>query len=334
MSKAHRVAIVAMPRVQLLDIAGPLDVFAEANHQVGHVAYELTIVATEAGPICCSSGARLLPDLAISDELAADFDTLLVAGSPYAPETDWHPDTVAWVRRAALTSRRYGSVCSGAFLLAATRLLDGKCATTHWAMADQLARAYPDVQVQLDAIHVRDGKLRTAAGVTAGLDLALALVEEDLGREVAMRVASQLVMLFRRVGGQAQFSRSNKIAPVGRSVLQEIQRWAAANPEADLSVPVLADRAGLSARHFTRLFQGEIGMTPAAWIERLRVDLARQHLETGLETPKQVAALCGFANPDTLRRSFVRHVGITPAEYRRRFATLEEGPIAIDPTEA
>jgi transcriptional regulator GlxA family with amidase domain len=175
----------------------------------------------------------------------------------------------------------------------------------------------------MDAIHVRDGKLRTAAGVTAGLDLALALVEEDLGRDVAMRVASQLVMLFRRVGGQAQFSRKAEVAPIGRSVLQEVQRWAVANPAADLSVPALAARAGLSPRHFARLFQHEIGATPAAWAEEARVAAARRLLEAGKDAPKQVAALCGFANADTLRRAFTRHVGVTPAEYRSRFTAVE-----------
>lgn len=320
MAKARRIGIIAMPNVQLLDIAGPLDVFAEANQQVGYAAYDLAVVATEVGPIRCSSGARLHSDRVVGDEAGESFDTLLAAGSPYAPDTDWTPDTIDWIKQQAQSARRYGSVCSGAFLLAAAGLLDGKCATTHWAMADLLSHMYPSVTVEVDAIHVRDGKLRTAAGVTAGLDLALALVEEDLGRDVAMQVASQLVMLFRRAGGQAQFSRHKRIAPMGRSVLQEIQRWAAANPAADLSVPTLADRAGLSPRHFTRLFQNEVGITPAAWVERLRIDLARQQLETGCQTPKQVAAFCGFANADTLRRTFVRHVGATPADYRRRFA--------------
>jgi transcriptional regulator GlxA family with amidase domain len=172
---------------------------------------------------------------------------------------------------------------------------------------------------------VRDGKLRTAAGVTAGLDLALALVEEDLGRDLAMHVASQLVMLFRRVGGQAQFSRRNEAAPLGRSVLQELQRWVVANPAADLRVPALADRAGLSPRHFALLFQHEVGATPAAWVEEARVAAARRYLEAGRNAPKQVVALCGFANADTLRRAFARQVGVTPAEYRKRFAAAGGG---------
>jgi transcriptional regulator GlxA family with amidase domain len=180
-----------------------------------------------------------------------------------------------------------------------------------------LRRAYPRVEVEEDALHVRDGKLRTAAGVTAGLDLALSLVEEDLGREVAANVASQLVMFFKRPGGQLQFSRQGQAGPVGRSVLQEVQRWVAAHPQLPLSVEALARRAGLSPRHFARLFHSEVGVTPAAWVEMTRVAAARALLEAGAAAPKQVAAQCGFANADTLRRAFVKHVGVSPAMYRR-----------------
>jgi transcriptional regulator GlxA family with amidase domain len=189
--------------------------------------------------------------------------------------------------------------------------------TTHWAVAERLAEAFPDVTVDVDALYVRDGRLRTAAGVTAGMDLALALVEEDLGREVALKVAAQLVMFFKRPGGQLQFSRGGEAAPAGRSALQEVQRWAAAHPAADLAVPVLAARVGLSPRHFARLFREEVGVTPAAWVEAARIGAARRLLEDGSEAPKQVAALCGFADADTLRRAFLRHVGVTPTEYRR-----------------
>lgn len=177
--------------------------------------------------------------------------------------------------------------------------------------------AYPTITVEEDALHVRDGKVRTSAGVTAGLDLALSLVEEDCGREVATQVASQLVMFFKRPGGQLQFSRKGHIGPAGRSALQEVQRWAAANPAQDLSAGELAKRASLSPRHFARLFQAEVGVTPVAWVEMMRISAARTLLEAASETPKQVAAHCGFANTDTLRRSFVKHVGVSPAVYRR-----------------
>jgi len=319
MKVPRTIAVLAMPGVQLLDVSGPLDVFAEANVQARKDAYRLLIVAKTMGHIRSSSGVRLVPNLAIGDAVEMKIDTLLVAGCPNA--ADVRPDiaVVEWLRRMAPRARRYGSVCSGAFLLAATGLIDGCRVTTHWAVAQQLAQRFPAVTVDEDAIHVGDGRLRTAAGVTAGLDLALALVEEDLGRDVAMRVAAQLVMLFKRPGGQMQFSRKGEAAPVGRSALQEVQRWVAGNPAADHSVTSLAKRMGLSARHFARLFRSEVGITPAAWIEAVRVNAARRLLEDGQTTPKQVAAQCGYADADTLRRAFARHLGVTPADYRKRY---------------
>jgi transcriptional regulator GlxA family with amidase domain len=320
MKVPRTIAVLAMPGVQLLDVSGPLDVFAEANVQARKDVYRLLVVAKTLGPVRSSSGVRLVPDLAISDAAEMKIDTLLVAGCPNAADVPPDMTVVEWLRRVAPRARRYGSVCSGAFLLAATGLIDGRRLTTHWAVAKQLAQHYPSITVDEDAIHVRDGRLRTAAGVTAGLDLALALVEEDLGRDVAMRVAGQLVMFFRRPGGQMQFSRKGEAAPAGRSALQEVQRWVAANPAEDHSVTSLAKRMELSPRHFARLFRGEVGITPAAWVETVRVTAARRLLEDGQNTPKQVAARCGFADADTLRRSFARHVGVTPAEYRKRYA--------------
>jgi transcriptional regulator GlxA family with amidase domain len=320
MTTSRTVAILALPGVQLLDVSGPLDVFAEANVQASQEEYRLLIVASTEGEIRSSSGTRLMPDLVIGAPLHEPIHTLLVAGCPNAAEMSPAPTVMNWLRQVAPATRRYGSVCSGAFFLAATGLLDGKRITTHWAVADRLAEAYPSITVEADAILVRDGKLRTAAGVTAGLDLALALVEEDLGRDTAMKVASQLVMFFKRPGGQMQFSRKGASLPTGRSVLQEVQRFVAANPASRHSVASLAERAALSPRHFARLFHGEVGITPAAWIEQARVSAARRLLELGREAPKQVAVLCGFANANTLRRAFVRHVGVTPAEYRKRYA--------------
>jgi transcriptional regulator GlxA family with amidase domain len=261
----------------------------------------------------------------IGDSFDEPIDTLLIAGCPNAADERPPPAVLDWLRRTAPRTRRFGSVCSGAFLLASAGLLDGHRVTTHWAVARLLAERYPQVEVDEDAIHVRDGKVRTAAGVTAGLDLALALVEEDLGRDVAMRIASQLVMFFKRPGGQLQFSRKGEAAPVGRSALQEIQRWIAANPGLDHSVASLAQRMELSPRHFARLFRDEVGMTPAAWVEAARVTSARAMLEDGQDSPKQVAARCGFADADVLRRAFARHVGVTPAEYRKRHAKLSDG---------
>ncbi|CAG9171663.1 GlxA family transcriptional regulator [Cupriavidus pampae] len=324
---SRTIAIVATQGVQLLDVSGPLDVFAEANTQSGTDAYRLQVIGVRRGPIEASSRVRLLPDLVIEDDPQARrlprVHTMLVAGAPHIAEAP--PDAMldGWLRNVVPSVRRYGSVCSGAFILAGAGLLDGKRLTTHWAVADELARRYPEVTIDVDAIHVRDGKLRTAAGVTAGLDLALALVEEDLGREVAMRVASQLVMYFKRPGGQAQFSRRAAPAAENRSALQELQRWVAAHPAERHDVPALAERIGVSARHLTRLFREEIGITPASWVEAARVAAARQLLEQGDLAPKQVAAECGFSSVDTLRRAFLRVVGVTPADYRKRHALAE-----------
>lgn len=320
MTKTRSIAILAVPGVQLLDVAGPLDVFAEANARSGQALYRPVLLASRAGELRCSSGIRLAPDGVAGREGEARYDTLLVAGAPHAADLHPPPSLREWMRRHARGARRYGSVCSGAYLLGAAGLLDGRRVATHWAEAERLARDYPAASVDADAIYIRDGKLRTAAGVTAGMDLALALVEEDHGHELARAVAAQLVMFFRRPGGQLSFSRHGEAAPAGRSALQEVQRWVAAHPAEDHSVPSLAVRAGLSPRHFARLFRSEVGMTPAAWVESSRIAAACRLLEEGHAAPKQVAALCGFADADTLRRAFRRHVGVTPADYRRRHA--------------
>ena len=232
------IAILALPGAQLLDVSGPLDVFAQANAELGREMYALNVVGCESGPIRSSSGVRLLPDLVVGEAMQR-LNTLLVAGAPHASRVILSASTLQWVRSTARVAKRYGSVCTGAFILAAAGLLDGRRVTTHWAAARQLQQAYPRVTVEEDALYVRDGKVRTSAGVTAGLDLALSLVEEDLGREVATSVASQLVMFFKRPGGQLQFSRKGQTGPVGRSALQEVQRWAAAHPALPLSVDAL-----------------------------------------------------------------------------------------------
>ena len=318
------IVMVALPGVQLLDVSGPLDVFAEANAQLGHEAYRLLVAAAEPGALRSSSGVRLMPDRVIGRDLDAPIDTLLVAGCPNAADVPADGRVIDWLRRCAPLTRRFGSVCSGAFFLAATGLLDGRRVTTHWAVAAELARRFPEVIVDEDAIHVTDGPVRTAAGVTAGLDLALALVEEDFGHDLAMRIAGQLVMFFKRPGGQMQFSRDGAAVPAGRAALQELQRWVAAHPGEDHSVASLAKRMAISARHLSRLFQSEVGITPASWVEAARVSAARQRLERGYDAPKQVAAYCGFADANTFRRAFARHVGVTPADYRKRFARISE----------
>lgn len=320
------IAIIAMPGVQLLDVSGPLDVFAEANKQAGRSFYQLQVIASEYGHIRSSSGARLVADYVMLDAEARSLsiDTLLVAGNPEAGNTVPDPTIVDWLRTAAPKARRFGSVCSGAFFLAAAGLLDGHRVATHWAVAAKLSHDYPNVIVDEDAIHIRDGRVRTSAGVTAGLDLALSLVEEDLGRNIAKKVAGQLVMFFKRPGGQTQFSRGEEVAPSGHSALQELQRWIAANPTDDHSVAALSQRVGMSPRHFARVFRAEVGSTPAIWVETTRIAAARQLLETTHHAPKQIAASCGFSDAETFRRVFRRHAGVSPTEYRRTNGKLPE----------
>jgi transcriptional regulator GlxA family with amidase domain len=318
-TKTRRMGILAVPGVQMLDVAGPLDVFAEANSQVGSTIYDLSVIGVEPGPIATSAGTRLVADLVAGRDVCM-FDTLLVAGAPHIGDNSVDEALLDWLRGQAERTRRIGSVCSGAWILAAAGLLNGRRIATHWDVAERLKRKFPEVDIEVDALHVSDGPVRTAAGVTAGLDLALALVEEDVGREVAKTVAAQLVMFFKRPGGQLQFSRRGEVNPAGRSSLQEVQRWALANLGADLGAQALAERAGLSARHFVRLFQAEIGVTPAAWVEMARVEAARRLLEAG-DRPKQAAGESGFGDIDTFRRAFVRRLGVTPAEYRRRYET-------------
>ena len=319
MQSPRTISILATPGVQLTDVAGPLDVFAAANTEAGQDAYQLEVVGTTPGPVRSSSGVRLVADRVLDAPGAESSHTFLVAGMPTMPGFRPPKLLLPRIRAEAERARRYGSVCSGAFLLAAAGLLDGRRVTTHWALADRLAIDYPALTVDRDALYVRDGPVRTSAGVTAGMDMALSLVEEDLGRDVALRVSQQLVMFFKRPGGQLQFSRGGAAAPAGRSALQELQRWVAANPSEDHSVPHLARRLGLSPRHFARLFAAETGITPASWVEAARIEAARALLETADHVPKQVAARCGFADVNVLRRAFQRHVGITPSEYRKRF---------------
>lgn len=318
-SRPMVVALLAPPGVQMLDVSGPADVFAEANRQTGREVYRVVTVGTAPLAVTASSGMRFLPDTTILDDVGG-VDTLLVAGSPDLPRASVDVSVVAWMTLQASRARRYGSICSGALLFAQTGLLDDRRVTTHWKVAALLAGRHPRIDVQPDAFVMRDGPVCTAAGVTAGMDLAIALVEEDLGRDIAMAVAAELVVFFRRPGGQMQFSRKGQAAPSGRGALQELQRYVAAHLAEDHSIASMAARVGMSARHFARVFRHDVSMTPAEFVESVRVEGARQRLETGHETPKQVAAHCGYADVNSLRRAFVRRVGITPAEYRRRHA--------------
>jgi transcriptional regulator GlxA family with amidase domain len=311
------VAILIPPSGHSLEICGPGDVFAEANRQQGRRIYDLQVVSEQVGPLTCFSGLRVLPDRTIHDADEA-IDTLIVTG-PRDPPGAVIPPVTEWLRRRCPATRRFGSVCTGTFLLGAAGLLDGKHVTTHWEFAPALAAAYPTAIVEPDRIFVRDGPLFTSAGVTAGMDLALALVEEDLGRSAALSVARWLVMFLKRPGGQSQFSVQLATQTAVRSPIERVLQWVRDNPQAELSVVALAQRAGMSARNFARTFRQDTGLTPAEFVEATRVDIARRLLEETDLPLQRVASASGFGRSEALRRAFIRRLGVRPIEYRSRF---------------
>ena len=303
--------IVVFDDVQSLDVAGPTEVLTGGG-------YSVELAGPTGEPVRTSSGLTL----GVHRSLAAvrgPIDTLLVAGGPGARRTRPDPVVVRAIRRLAPRSRRVASVCTGAFLLAEAGLLDGRRATTHWASCQHLAERYPAVTVDPDPIFVRDGDVLTSAGVTAGMDLALALVEEDRGPEVALAVARHLVMYVQRPGGQSQFSAALRAQRADRQILRELQSWLDDHLDEDLAVATLARRAAMSPRHFARTFSAEVGMTPARYVEDLRVEAARRLLESTGRAVEDIAGVCGFGTSETMRRSFLRSVRVPPAEYRRRF---------------
>ena len=314
----RRIAILAFDGVQTLDVTGPFEVFSTADRLRRGSEYTVEIVAPEARPIRTGSGLSITPDRA-TNALRGPIDTLLVAGGEGVHEAARDESLVRWVKRTAARSRRVASVCTGAYMLAEAGLLDGCRAATHWASAADLARRHPDIEVDPESIYVRDGDIWTSAGVTAGMDLALALVEEDLGRATALETARWLVVFVKRPGGQSQFSSHLQAQLAERRPLRELQEWMSANLDGDLSVPALAARATMSERNFARAFSREVGMTPAAYVEALRVDHARVRLESTGQKLEAVARGCGFGTVETMRRAFHRRLGVGPAGYRDRF---------------
>ena len=304
----RRVVILAFDGVQALDLFGPAEVFAAAG------GYRIDVVAPAAAATT-SSGVQLTA-APLDDR---PLDTLVVAGGNGTRVLMHDEAVLGWVRGAAGRARRTASVCTGALVLGAAGLLDGRRATTHWAAADLLQRRFPAVAVDPDPIYVRDGDVFTSAGVTAGMDLALALVEDDLGPGRALEVARHLVLFLRRPGGQSQFSAGLAGQAATRAPLRELQGWMADHLDADLSVAALAARAHMSPRTLARAFRREIGLTPAAYVEALRVERARGALESTDLPVDAIARRCGFGTPETLRRAFGRRVGVAPAAYRDRF---------------
>jgi transcriptional regulator GlxA family with amidase domain len=306
--------------VQSLDVTGPLEVFDGASRLIAatgrsEARYEVRVYAPGGGPMQTSSGLTLVPHSALGRSTPT-LDTLVVAGGSGSRRAADDAALIRWVTRTAARARRTASVCTGVFVLAQAGLLDGRRATTHWSAAAELARRHPGIDVDPEPIFVRDGDVWTSAGVTAGMDLALALVEEDLDREAALTIARHLVLFLRRPGGQSQFSATLAAQQPEREPLREVQRQVAEDPGGEHSVEAMAARAHMSPRHFARAFRAETGMTPARYVERVRLEAARRHLE---ETGAAVAEACGFGTAETMRRAFLRALAVGPAEYRRRF---------------
>ena len=317
----RHIVFVAFEQALLLDIAGPLQVFASARDlsvQDGLAdPYRLSVVSPKGGDIRTSSGLALATRR-LGALNAEAIDTLITVGGFGSRAAIREAALIRWIARRSQRARRVCSVCTGAFLLAEAGLLDGRRAVTHWGSCDALAQRYPRVRVERDPIFLRDGKIWTSAGVTAGIDLALALVEEDLGRAMALRVARHLVVFLKRPGGQAQFSATLALQQ-GDARFERLHAWIADNLRRDLSVAALAEAAGMSERSFVRHYRQATGHTPARAVEQVRVEAARHLLEHG-RAVKRVAAHCGYGSEETLRRSFLRLVGATPQAYRERFS--------------
>lgn len=312
---SHRIGLIVFEGMTLLDASGPAEVFRLSDR--GGDTYELEFISPLGGQVRSSSGIQI--DSTASAQIDA-VDTLLIAGGENLVDQPLGPDLLATVRRLAAGAKRVASVCTGAFVLAELGLLDDRRATTHWRYAMELARRYPRIKVESDVIHIRDGRYMSSAGITAGIDLALALVEDDLGAESARAVARELVMFMQRPGGQSQFSTALRRPAVSSEPLRRLMDMVVATPGDEHTLSSMAKTVGVSTRHLNRLFQAEVNTTPARWLEEARVDAARALILDGY-TISQVAQLSGFGSDETLRRAFARHVGTTPSTFRDRFAS-------------
>ncbi|POX85045.1 AraC family transcriptional regulator [Mycobacterium kansasii] len=314
----RKVLIVGFPGIQALDVVGPFEVFAGAS-LLTRGGYDVTLVSPDGQPVTTATGLALmtqpLPDP------SAPVDTVLLPGGAGVDAARGNIALMDWIKAVAGTARRLVTVCTGAFLAAQAGLLDGRRATTHWAFADRLAREFPAVEVDRDPIFIRSSEtLWTAAGVTAGIDLALSLVEDDRGTEIAQTVARWLVLYLRRPGGQTQFAAPVWLPRAKRSSIRQVQEAIEAEPGGAHRVDDLARRAAMSPRHFTRVFTDEVGEAPGQYVERVRTEAARRQLEETDDTVVAIAARCGFGTAETLRRNFIRRVGISPDQYRKTFA--------------
>jgi transcriptional regulator GlxA family with amidase domain len=325
----RRIVIVGAPGTQILDLVGPFQIFTRAAELFAKEngsrtpIYQVEVVSTARGrPIVTNCGLGLTAHRTYR-RCTGKADTLLVAGGNDIECGKIGPDAVRWLKDMARQARRVGSVCTGALLLAEAGLLDGKKATTHWKYCEMLARRYPDIHVNPDPIFVRDGNVYTSAGVTAGMDLSLALVEEDHGSRLALEVARDFVLYLRRPGGQAQFSTALSMQSTNPGAFQDLVPWVLDNLSKELTVSALADHASMSPRNFARVFRREMQTTPASFVERLRVDAARRRLEESRHGLKAIATECGFKSASSMRSAFQRLLGAPPSQYRERFRNDE-----------
>jgi transcriptional regulator GlxA family with amidase domain len=310
--------VLVYPDVMAMDVCGPMEAFAMANFLAGQSLYRLSTAAVTADPVRTSLGFSIVPNYALAD-LKDPIDTLLIAGGDGQAAASRDRMLIDWLCDTAPRTRRHGSICTGAFPLAASGLLDGKRATTHWAVAPLLAREFPSTTVEADSIFVRDGRTYTSAGISAGIDLALALIEEDHGQTLALNVARNMVVFLKRPGGQSQFSTHLQAQFSSTPSIRKAQEWALAHLSEDLSAKALASRVGMSERNFRRLFVEELRETPRKYVERIRLDVARREIEDTAMPVQVVAKRCGFGTVSRLRRVFLRQLGVTPQQYRARF---------------
>jgi transcriptional regulator GlxA family with amidase domain len=318
----RRVVFVAVPPIQIIDLTAPFEVFARCG------GYRVELFSTHAS--VSSSCGLVVGNATHYARLRGAVDTLLLPGGDGAEELKCDSRFLRWLKAMSGRVRRVGSICTGAYLLAAAGILDGRRAVTHWRYCAGMAAQFPRVRLETDPIFVKDGHVYTSAGITAGIDMALALVEEDHGSRRAAEIARDLVIFLRRQGGQSQFSSLLAAQVAARRPIEELQSWIVDHLDADLNVAALAAQCGMSARHFARVFLQETGVTPARFVERARVEGARTLLEASTEGVKQVAARTGFGSADSMRRIFLRHLGVTPGEYARRFRRKSGPPSRLE----
>jgi transcriptional regulator GlxA family with amidase domain len=326
--KEKLVVIIAMPGTMSLDIAGPSDVFHNANRvilqRMGFSPYKIILASPDdTTSVKIGSGITIKCDENVFN-IKNKIDTLIIAGFPAADSIESRRDLIQWLKESANNTRRIASICRGAFLMAEAGFLNNKRATTHWNFCDDLQKNYPQVQVDPDPIFIGDGKFYTSAGVSSGIDLTLALLEEDFGREIALNVARNLVLYLRRPGNQSQFSIVLAQQETSKEPLRHLQKWLLDHLDKNLTVETLAEQCSMSPRNFARVFQKEMKMTPGKYLEKLRVETARRRLEETNLGLDQIARECGLGSADTLRRIFLRQLKITPNQYRRSFKTALE----------